>query len=252
MLFFRFGAALDDVICDDFTEDDVVPFEESATLPENDDVYSCEKQTYKDSPFYKVFHECCASVQSELHADGEVDGLPKNPLHVTGLVGYLLRHILPYYSLWSCYVQSILLPRRENPLSNSAVELMMRLDKQETLNGKRYQSARHVMVQMVTEAERRLDEVTYNTNFKRYKTTKKKEEKSPLKQPAIESWKSAKNARPPGGHYSKTKTAKYAGDLVSKVVRASKRQTNNKQKVRTGCTGVTSQSDATACVMNNE
>ncbi|KAK3924101.1 Acyl-[acyl-carrier-protein]--UDP-N-acetylglucosamine O-acyltransferase [Frankliniella fusca] len=80
--------------------------------------------------------------------------------------------------------------------------------KHETWERKKYAKSSRFLRKMIPDAEKRISEFSYNTDFKKYRKRKIKEEVeivSPKKQrPEKEQWKGKKNKskRPPGGHYS--------------------------------------------------
>ncbi len=114
-----------------------------------------------------------------------------NPHYVPKFMSYLLKNILPFYPLWSRYLQIILFPKKENPLSNSPSEVMHKLDKEESFEEKSYQELTNVMVELLEGAEERLLEVKYPTDFT--KNTKRglqnEHDEDPMNVPVEEIWK---------------------------------------------------------------
>lgn len=187
--------------------------------------------SYKSSPFYVSFWEVAESAKRELEEQVEDLSLkPDNPLHAPGFVDYSLMYLLPFFPLWSRYIQSLIFPSKENPLSNSSSENMFRRDKEQTLRNKTYQDqeASQVMSLLVSEDERRLLEVEFDTDFKKY------EKKVPVdnaQEQAVKIWKPNKSRRFPGGFFSKPRTTEYAKSLFEKVMRAANRRQEEKRVV---------------------
>ncbi|KAJ1523148.1 hypothetical protein ONE63_001041 [Megalurothrips usitatus] len=227
----RFGANKEDILNDESAEEDVLPLDDEVSEPDEDAVYVSGPTTYKDSPFFKQFHAAYKKAMGDIDRESESsdlrDNLGSNPLYVPTFVDHLLRYVLPYYCMWSRYMQCILLPGKENPLTNKCVERSHGLDKQENLRKKKFQDASVVMVDLVRGAEDRLLEFNFNTNFKEYKKRQTQEGgkriEPPAKENAIEKWK-PRHSRPPGGHYSRSALSKYGNSLCDKIRRASERK----------------------------
>jgi len=111
------------------------------TIPEEESVSSSFITTYQDSPFYHFFKKAYDNVSEIIEDPVSTDNLKRNGLNVPGIGDYLLRYILPFYPLWSRYLQSMVLPDSANPLSNSAIELRFKLLKTETRVRKRFTKA---------------------------------------------------------------------------------------------------------------
>ncbi|KAJ1526398.1 hypothetical protein ONE63_009536 [Megalurothrips usitatus] len=227
----RFGANKEDILNDESAEEDVLPLDDEVSEPDEDAVYVSGPTTYKDSPFFKQFHAAYKKAMGDIDRESESsdlrDNLGSNSLYVPTFVDHLLRYVLPYYCMWSRYMQCILLPGKENPLTNKCVERSHGLDKQENLRKKKFQDASVVMVDLVRGAEDRLLEFNFNTNFKEYKKRQTQEGgkriEPPAKENAIEKWK-PRHSRPPGGHYSRSALSKYGNSLCDKIRRASERK----------------------------
>ena len=184
-------------------------------LPDGDRACSSLRDTYKSSPFFQTFEESVSEV--EISDGGE--GSSANPFYVPKVVPYLLRHLLPYFPLWSRYLQSILLPDADNPLSNSPAELGFCQKKTETLNKKKNWKASRYLAKSLEDVEQRI--LVHPYPCSQFRSRKRKgaspEEEFPMKKPREEKWKKNKNLRKPGGLYSKREGASYGKGLVEKA-----------------------------------
>ncbi|KAK3916446.1 D-hydantoinase, partial [Frankliniella fusca] len=189
-------------------------------------------EKYSDSPFFKMFKQVYDDAVKEVEEDDKHhEGEVVNPYNVPKFMAYLLQYILPFYPLWSRYVQAILLPGKENPLSNSPSELMHKLDKEESLGKKTFQEVTEVMVKLIEGAEERLLEVKYPTDFTRYNKRKNKTVEEGTNVPEVEKWKrNRRRKRVKEGLYSKIGTVSYAQKLVGKSMRAAARMKPRKNK----------------------
>ncbi|KAK3915686.1 TNF receptor-associated factor 3, partial [Frankliniella fusca] len=189
-------------------------------------------EKYSDSPFFKMFKQVYDDAVKEVEEDDKHhEGEVVNPYNVPKFMAYLLQYILPFYPLWSRYVQAIILPGKENPLSNSPSELMHKLDKEESLGKKTFQEVTEVMVKLIEGAEERLLEVKYPTDFTRYNKRKNKTVEEGTNVPEVEKWKrNRRRKRVKEGLYSKICTVSYAQKLVGKSMRAAARMKPRENK----------------------
>lgn len=190
-------------------------------IPEEDRACSSLYETYKDSPFYKIFRDASANVDY----GEELEPLTPNPFYIAEIIQYLLRYMLPFYPFWSRFVQGMLLPSEENPLTNSAVELSFKLDKEETWQRKKYHKAARFLHKTVEETEKRILEFKFETksirkNKKKPMNTQQEDqqkdsESRKLRDKKQEIWK-RKSKRPLHGHHSKANAAMYGQKLLEK------------------------------------
>lgn len=138
------------------------------------------------------------------------------------VLDYLLRYILAFYPLWSKHLQCMLLPDSDNPLTNFAVELRIRLVKVETMGKMAYQQAPRVVKKLVHDAEDRIIELNYDTNI--WKGTRKRkqnqvEDERPAKNRAREMWKrTVAKLKMAGGIHSRKEPTDYGQKLLEKVL----------------------------------
>jgi hypothetical protein len=155
-------------------EQEVDEPEVPVNIPEVDLVTASFLSTYKDSVFYTPFSK---EVDDFLEAEKNHKPAPlttkKNPLRIPTAVKFLLRYILPFYALWSRYSQGMLLPHKENPEANHAVELRFKLVKDETWVRKKYRKANRYVRRMISDSERRILRYDFPTNFRKYKPRKR-------------------------------------------------------------------------------
>jgi len=134
LLFYRLGSKVTTLRGEDEEEADEDLAETDGENPDDGSptedltdstVHSSLHDTYKDSPFYKVFKASYDSTLKEVEKEERsYEGEALNPLYVPNYSTYLLQHILPFYPLWTRYLQCIILPQKENPLSNTPSEVM--------------------------------------------------------------------------------------------------------------------------------
>ncbi|KAK3916264.1 Sentrin-specific protease [Frankliniella fusca] len=219
------------------------------SIPEDDNASSAFKTTYNDSPFFYKFNKVFVDV-ANITRDPEpsaVVTLKRNGLNVPGGADYLLRYMLPYYPMWSRYVQTMVLPDSTNPLSNSAVELRFKLLKEETWVRKKYSKVNRFVRHTIKDTHERILSYQFPANFKKYKKRKGKTDKDyfieldaddptnenssitkkrkkivdfkdvaekefPSKRKVVEKWKKS-SVRLPGGYFFAKRTRQYAAKL---------------------------------------
>lgn len=196
--------------------------DEDSFLPDEDRFCSSLLDTYQSSPFYIEFKKVVDSTPVNTNV---VCGCAVNQFHVPKVINHLLQYMLPFYPLWSRYLQCLLLPQSENPLSNFAVELRIRQVKKEAMNNMSYVKAPRVVRILVLDAENRILELKYDTNIwkgKRKRTATQDGDELPAKTRAKEMWKrAAARLKTVGGIHSKKETADYASRLIEKVCKES-------------------------------
>lgn len=185
--------------------------ETMVATPDDDRACSALRDTYRSSPFFKLFNQSASKVEI---LDGEGERELANPFHVPKVVPYLLRYLLPYFPIWSRYLQSILLPNNENPLSNSPSELGFQ---QKKMKGKKNQKAPRYLKEALEEEENKILVHPYPSRFRsREQKAPAPEEGLPMKKPEKEKWKKNTNLRLPGGHYSSKQESSYGTKLLEK------------------------------------
>jgi hypothetical protein len=184
--------------------------------------------TYKESPFHKIFVEAINKTAIE---DGMPDDIA-NPFHMKELFPYVLRYFLPFYPFWSRYLQCMVIPDAENPLTNSTAELRIKQEKEDVCGKKKNMRPARFLKKMVKDADRRILEFEYPTDFKKNSKRKRNQEEeevheikqsreengSVMKKTCKEKWqKRGTSTRVPGGLYSAKEAEKYAEKLANFV-----------------------------------
>lgn len=109
------------------------------SIPEHD--RACPRHETNDSTFYRSLK----NVEDCVTFDRPESGDEGNPFYSLEFICYLLRFKLPFYPFWSRYLQSIVLPKALNAITNFAAELKFKLDKHQTLTRKKYHQGARCM-----------------------------------------------------------------------------------------------------------
>ncbi|KAK3910674.1 40S ribosomal protein SA [Frankliniella fusca] len=141
-----------------------------------DDTYKKKNASYQSSPFYEVFKMTADQVREEIKFDVTGDEtLKDNPYHIPTIIDYLLKYYLPFYPLWSKYMQCLLI-NTENPLTNAHAELGCKEVKEELLKKKKHLKAPRYFKRYVIDTEKRVLEYKYPANCHRIKRRKLEED----------------------------------------------------------------------------
>lgn len=226
-------------------------------LPNGDMVFDGTAEDYTSSDFYVIFKKSYDEGMQIVEESATDPSQDPNPYLMATFLMYLLKTKLPYYPLWSRFMQVLVLPHLKNPLTSAAIDLRFMLSKTDRWIRRRAQRASRFVREHLEDTERKIRLYHVNSNFRKYKRSAEKpledrtEEGRMHEEPTCddpgaisddtddvhredhckrskieklpgipcEIWrrKSIKTVRLPEGYYSARQTELYASNLSKKI-----------------------------------